>query len=159
LNALLRLLCFTAPPFRSIRYLFQTCIANDNDSHYYINTRAFRAFLKQVNAMSLKGISVIALLLLSPLALAASGSQYELTLSNHRFQPAELIIPVNTRVKLVVHNKDNNFEEFHSDSLHREKIISGNKSGIINIGPLPQGTYSFMGEFHADTAQGRIIVK
>ena len=109
--------------------------------------------------MKTSTISLLALLMLSPLAMAEDRPQYEMTISKHRFEPAELTIPANTKVKLLVHNKDNNFEEFHSDSLHREKIIAANKSGIINIGPLPPGRYSFMGEFHADTAQGHIIVK
>lgn len=101
----------------------------------------------------------IALALLSPLLMAESAPQYVLTIAGHRFQPAELTIPANTKVQLLVQNKDNNFEEFHSDSLHREKIIAANKDGIINIGPLAPGSYPFMGEFHADTAQGRVIVK
>lgn len=109
--------------------------------------------------MKLPGFLILSLLLCSQTAMAAGNHQYELTISKHRFEPATLTIPANTKVKLVVHNKDANFEEFHSDSLHREKIIAGNKSGIIKIGPLPPGEYTFMGEFHADTAQGRIIVQ
>lgn len=99
------------------------------------------------------------LLLISPLTVAASEDQYELTLLDHQFKPAEITIPANTKVKIVIHNKDNSFEEFHSDSLRREKVIGANQSGIVNIGPLRPGVYSFMGEFHEKTAQGRIIVK
>ena len=107
--------------------------------------------------MKLRGFLTFGLVLFSPLLMAAE--QYELTISGHRFQPTEITIPANTKIRLVVHNKDDGVEEFHSDSLHREKIIGPNMSGIINLGPLPAGTYSFMGEFHADTAQGRIIVQ
>jgi plastocyanin len=109
--------------------------------------------------MSLR-IAISASLLVLALGTAnASDNRYELTISDHRFEPVELTIPAGTKIKLTVHNKDNNFEEFHSDDLHREKIIGPNKSGIINLGPLNPGTYEFMGEFHADTAQGRIIVR
>lgn len=90
---------------------------------------------------------------------SAAGQQYEVSISGHRFEPAEITIPANTKVRLVVHNSDDGVEEFHSDSLHREKIIGPNMSGKINIGPLSPGIYTFMGEFHADTAQGRIVVK
>lgn len=89
----------------------------------------------------------------------AADHEYELTISNHRFQPEEITVPAGVKVKLIVHNKDNNYEEFHSDDLHREKIIAPMKSGIVHIGPLDPGTYGFMGEFHAATAQGRVIVK
>ena len=98
------------------------------------------------------------LILVSPLSMAAT-PQYEFTISGHVFSPAEITIPANTKVILLVHNKDNGPEEFHSDSLHREKIIGANMTGKIKIGPLSPGEYSFMGEFHAGTAQGRVIVK
>lgn len=105
-------------------------------------------------------VNILALvfLLISPLAVAAT-PKYELSLSDHRFTPTEITIPANTRVRLLVTNNDNSPEEFHSDSLHREKIIGAKRTGKINIGPLAPGTYSFMGEFHMRTAQGRIIVK
>ena len=99
-----------------------------------------------------------ALFMLSPLASAAD-QQYELTISGHEFTPAEITIPANTKIRLLVHNKDDSAEEFHSDSLRREKIIGSKMTGKINIGPLSPGVYTFMGEFHARTAQGRIVVK
>ena len=102
---------------------------------------------------------ILTLLLISPLAMAAPKNQYEITIHNHKFEPAEITIPANTKVRLKIINKDNSFEEFHSDSLHREKVIGANNSGIVNIGPLKPGVYPFMGEFHAKTAQGRIIAK
>jgi hypothetical protein len=109
--------------------------------------------------MRAPAIALVSLLFLAAGPALANDRHYELTISDHRFQPEEIVIPADTKVKLTVHNKDNNYEEFHSDDLHREKIIAPNKSGIVHIGPLPPGTYSFMGEFHADTAQGRVIVR
>lgn len=103
-------------------------------------------------------IGIATLLVLTPIAMAEK-QQYELTISEHQFTPAEITIPANTKVTLLVHNKDASPEEFHSDSLHREKIIGPKMSGKINIGPLTPGTYPFMGEFNARTAQGRIIVE
>jgi hypothetical protein len=103
---------------------------------------------------------IAVLLLASPLAVMAEPKhEFELTISNHVFTPSEIVVPANTRVKIIVHNKDDSFEEFHSDSLKREKIIAGGKSGIVNIGPLEPGEYPFMGEFHSKTAQGRVIAK
>jgi hypothetical protein len=109
--------------------------------------------------MKIRTTAFAALLFLAAGAATAANNQFELTISEHRFQPEEIVIPAGVKVKLIVHNKDNNYEEFHSDDLHREKIIAPNKSGIVHIGPLTPGTYGFMGEFHADTAQGRVIVR
>ena len=73
--------------------------------------------------------------------------------------PSELQIPAGQKVKLVVDNQDATPEEFESHSLNREKIIPGNSKATIFIGPLKPGTYEFFGEFHQETAQGKIIVK
>jgi len=103
---------------------------------------------------------MLVLLAIAPLtSVAEAKKEYVLTISNHVFTPSEIVVPANTKVKIVVHNKDASFEEFHSDSLRREKIIAGNKTGIVNVGPLAPGVYPFMGEFHAKTAQGRVIAK
>jgi hypothetical protein len=98
--------------------------------------------------------------LATPLAVMADEKpEFHLTIENHVFTPSVVTVPANTKVRIVVHNKDNSFEEFHSDSLKREKIIAGGKSGVVNIGPLVPGEYPFMGEFNSKTAQGRVIAK
>ena len=80
-------------------------------------------------------------------------------IQNHLFIPSEITIPENTKVKLIIHNKDDTDEEFESYELNREKVILGNRKGVIFIGPLPAGEYPFFGEFFPKTAQGNIIVK
>ena len=82
-----------------------------------------------------------------------------LTLKDHKFTPETIEIPAGTAVKLLVKNMDATPEEFDSSSLHREKVIPGNDQGIVLIGPLKAGIYKFEGEYHDDTAQGRVIVK
>lgn len=97
---------------------------------------------------------------LSSHSIGWSGSHYyDITIQNHQFEPAELIVPCNSRIKLNIHNLDPTAEEFESNDLRREKIIAGNSSTIISFGPLSTGSYSFFGEFHPETAQGRVIVQ
>jgi len=105
----------------------------------------------------MKRLLLISLLL--PLAADAADAAYTLTIKDHRFQPSELVIPADKKVKLLVENQDATPEEFDSNDLNREKIIAGNSSAIIFIGPLTSGRYVFIGEFHAATAQGAIIAK
>ena len=109
--------------------------------------------------MKIKSFIAVLLFVVPMGVMAEPKPEYELTISNHVFTPSEIVIPANTRVKIIVHNKDATFEEFHSDSLKREKIIAGGKSGVVNVGPLAPGEYPFMGEFHSKTAQGRVIAK
>lgn len=103
------------------------------------------------------------IILISALFLnAASAAElpvYEIKIHEHRFVPAVISIPANTKVKLIVSNEDASVEEFESHELNREKIVAGKSKITVFIGPLKPGRYPFFGEFHMDTAQGAIIVK
>jgi cupredoxin-like protein len=83
----------------------------------------------------------------------------EIEIRDHLFYPAEIEIPADTKVKLIIINHDSVAEEFESYELNREKVIPGGSKGIIFIGPLPAGEYPFFGEFFPKTAQGKVIVK
>jgi len=84
---------------------------------------------------------------------------FKLEISNHLFTPSELVIPANTKVKLMVYNLDATSEEFESYELNREKVIMGERKAVIFVGPLSPGEYPFFGEFHPETAQGKIIAE
>lgn len=99
------------------------------------------------------------ILLLLPLAASAADADYTLAIKDHRFQPSELSVPAGKKIKLTVVNQDATPEEFESHPLNREKVIAGNSTAIIYIGPLEQGRYPFFGEFNEATAQGVIIAK
>lgn len=94
-------------------------------------------------------------------SLAADDSTPEFTLiiKDHKFQPAELTIPADVKVKLIVDNQDATPEEFESHELNREKVIPGNSQAKIFVGPLKAGTYPFFGEFNEATAQGKLVAK
>ena len=89
----------------------------------------------------------------------AADEAYVLVIQDHRFEPAEITVPAGQRVKLVVENRDTTPEEFESSDLRREKIVPGNGKATIWLGPLPQGEYQFVGEFHESTAQGKLIAQ
>ena len=56
-------------------------------------------------------------------------------------------------------NRDATPEEFESNELNREKIVTGNGTITILLGPLEPGRYPFFGDFHQETAQGVLIAK
>lgn len=84
---------------------------------------------------------------------------YELTIKDHKFEPAELRIPADKAAILVVKNLDNSPEEFESHKLKIEKIITGGGEGTFRLRPLAAGEYKFEGEFNPETAQGVIIAE
>jgi hypothetical protein len=89
----------------------------------------------------------------------ADVKEFTLTLRDHKFVPAELTIPANIKIKLLVVNEDPTPEEFESHELNREKIVTGKGKITVFIGPLKPGRYPFFGEFHMKTAQGAIIAR
>ena len=92
-------------------------------------------------------------------SLWADDAAYTITIKDHRFEPAEITIPADTRVKVVVKNLDPTAEEFESYELNREKIVPGGKEIVVYIGPVKPGRYPFFGEFHQDSAKGAVIAK
>ncbi len=107
---------------------------------------------------------IASLMFLLFLGLAASAAAadlptIELSIRNHRFEPATVTIPAGRKVVLVVHNRDATPEEFESNEFNREKVIMGGRSARIYVGPLEAGRYRFFGEFHADSAQGVLVVE
>lgn len=85
--------------------------------------------------------------------------EFRLELRNHLFNPSEIEIPAHTKVKLRIVNLDDTPEEFESYELNREKIVAGQASITVFIGPLLPGEYPFFGEFNPQTAQGMVIVR
>ena len=85
--------------------------------------------------------------------------KYTITIKGHKFEPVELEVPANQKIKLIVDNQDTTQEEFESYELNREKIVGPGKQIEVYIGPLKQGTYKYFGDFHKNTAQGYIVAK
>ncbi len=106
-----------------------------------------------------RAVLATTLVLLGGQPATADEEAHTLIITNHRFEPSELKVPAGQKIKLIVENRDATPEEFESYALSREKIINGNQEAVLFLGPLEPGSYEFFGEFHSDTAKGRIIAK
>src|SRR3546814_6943334 len=71
--------------------------------------------------------TVLAVILALP-ALAAEAPQFTIRIENHRFVPAELIVPAGQKMKLVIENRDDSAEEFESYELKDRKSTRLNSS-------------------------------
>lgn len=101
-------------------------------------------------------------LLVPALMFAAAGAiaaptTVALTLDHHRFTPAEITVPAGEKITVELANRDTATEEFDSHDLKVEKLVTPNGHATFSIGPLSPGSYSFMGEFHPASAQGKVI--
>ena len=83
----------------------------------------------------------------------------KLVIRDHKFEPVELTVPAGQKIKLLVDNQDATPEEFESNELNREKIVTGKGTVTVFLGPLDAGRYPFFGDFHQETAQGVLIAK
>ncbi|GAC1310013.1 MAG: hypothetical protein NVSMB10_17480 [Steroidobacteraceae bacterium] len=90
---------------------------------------------------------------------AAELPEFPLAIRNHTYQPHDLTVPADTKFKLVVTNEDSTPEEFESTDFNRETIVLPKHTTVVFVGPLHPGNYGFFGDFHRDTAQGRLIVE
>lgn len=109
----------------------------------------------------MKHTIAFAVLALASLHSTAATDEFTLTIKNHTFEPKELKLPANQKIKLKVVNQDATPAEFESKPLNREKVIAGKTTAVINLGPLKPGRYPFVEEFHETEAgaQGTIVVE
>jgi cupredoxin-like protein len=75
----------------------------------------------------------------------------QISVQNHRFEPAEIHGPANKPIVLKVKNLDATPMEFESATLRVEKVVTANSEGTINVRPLRPGRYNFFDDFHQET--------
>ena len=100
-----------------------------------------------------------ALLLAASAAYAEELPTFRLEMKNGRFEPTEIVVPANTRFKLVLHHAGPEAEEFESLELKKEKVLAPGATSFLVFVPLQPGSYRFFGDFHPDTAQGHIVAR
>ncbi len=103
------------------------------------------------------------LLALSLLSNGAGWAQdlptFKLLAREGRWFPEVLEVPANTRFRLEITNQNAGPEEFESRELHKELVLASGVTRGLVFAPMKPGTYPFFGEFHPQTARGRIVVK
>ena len=108
---------------------------------------------------SLVGIALACALAAVVTSVRADDVEARLAIRNHRFEPAEVVVPAGKKVKLTIENQDATAEEFESYELNREKVVPAKGRITLYVGPLKPGRYPFFGDFHKDTAQGVLIAQ
>jgi plastocyanin len=100
----------------------------------------------------------LALFVLLPAARAEDVVTVNISIKDHRFQPAELQAPAGKPIVIVVKNLDSTPAEFESNMLRVEKVVTGGGTITMRIRPLDPGRYRFFDDFHQET-QGYLVVK
>ncbi len=113
-----------------------------------------------MKSSSLKVLSfaMLALAAMAPMAQAEDTVTINISLKDHRFQPAELHAPAGKALMIMVKNLDAAPAEFESNMLRVEKVVVGGGTITLRIRPLDPGRYRFFDDFHPET-QGYLVVK
>lgn len=106
----------------------------------------------------LRSAALLAALVLVP-AWAQELPSFNLTIKAGRFYPEVIEVPANTKFRLLIKNEGPGPEEFESAELRKEKVLAPGASSFLIFQPLKPGSYKFFGEFHPETAQGRLVAK
>lgn len=90
-------------------------------------------------------------------ASAANPSQM-LVIHDNQFEPRQLYVPADVKLKLVIRNLDGLPVEFESFDLSREIVVPGHGEVTFFVGPLLSGNYQFFNDFNHGM-QGTIVAK
>ena len=90
---------------------------------------------------------------------AQAQAEIVLIVENNRFQPEEVKVKAGAPFVLVITNRDKAPEEFESHDLRIEKVIPAGKTVRVKVPALKPGAYRFVGEYHEQTAKGRIVAE
>lgn len=82
----------------------------------------------------------------------------QISVKNHRFQPAEIHAAANKPIILRIKNLDATPMEFESVTLRVEKVVAGNSEGIIRLRALSPGRYDFFDDFHPES-RGTLVAQ
>jgi hypothetical protein len=103
--------------------------------------------------------ALVAPALLVVAAAAEEPVKIDLTLKDHRFEPAEPTAPAGRPIVIEVTNLDSAPAEFESKPLRLEKVAPGGGKVSIQVRPLQPGRYRFFDDYHESTAVGFLIVQ
>jgi plastocyanin len=103
-------------------------------------------------------IAALALLVAAPTAQAEETVTVNISLKDHRFQPAELQVAAGKAIVIILKNLDPTPAEFESNMLRVEKVVTAGGTITMRIRPLDPGRYRFFDDFHRET-QGYLVVK
>ena len=109
-------------------------------------------FLAAIVATAITGGGVVAVA-------HADDAVFDIKVAGGHFDPAELVVPADTKFQLHVTNSDAAAIEFESFELHRERVVQPGETITVYMPALGAGRYEFFDDFHSDTPHMAIVVK
>jgi hypothetical protein len=92
-------------------------------------------------------------------AFADDEIRVQLTLKDHKFDPAEPAAPAGKPIVIELANQDATPAEFESKELRVEKVVPGGGSIAVKVRALKPGRYRFFDDYHEATAEGFLVAR
>jgi plastocyanin len=84
---------------------------------------------------------------------------FDVVAKEGRLEPARLEVPAGQRIKFVIRNQGKTPIEFENAAMRIEKVLAPGASSFVILPKLKPGEYTFVDEFHEDTAKMTVIAK
>jgi plastocyanin len=88
----------------------------------------------------------------------AQEAKLEMSLKDHKFEPAEIKAAANKPIVVRVKNMMAENMEFESEALKVEVVVKANAEGLVKIKPQKPGRYTFFDDFHQETT-GTLVIE
>ena len=92
-------------------------------------------------------------------ALADDATQVQITLKDHKFEPAESTVPAGKPIVIQLANQDATPAELESKELRIEKVVAGGGAITVKVRALKPGRYRFFDDYHEATTQGFLVAQ
>jgi plastocyanin len=92
------------------------------------------------------------------LAIADDATTLEVSIKDHKFEPAEVKAAAGSAIVFKVKNLDAAPIEFESEPLQFETVVKPNAEMLIKVKPQKPGRYVFFDDLHQDT-KGTLVVE
>lgn len=95
---------------------------------------------------------------LTPMAAADEGKPIDLSVKDHKFEPAEPKVAAGTAIVLKIKNLDAAPIEFESLALEFEIVVKSKAELLVKVKPQKPGRYLFFDDLHQE-AKGTLVVE
>jgi len=92
-------------------------------------------------------------------AIADDAATVEITLKDHKFDPAESTVPAGKPLVIQLSNQDATPAELESKELRFEKVVAGGGAITVKVRALKPGRYRFFDDYHEATTQGFLVAQ
>jgi plastocyanin len=141
----------------SSRDAFRTAVwplLNDIDRDRKLTEEPGMKFVMKSGTML---VVAAALVTLAPMA-KADDTTLEISVKDHKFEPAEVKAAAGSAIVFKVKNLDAGPVEFESEPLQFETVVKPNAELLVKVKPQKPGRYVFFDDLHQET-KGTLVVE